>query len=172
MGCFSFLRADYCTKQANFVMGDGVKILIPQHLGGGYIKDKYFDYGYINHYHNAFYVSPNGQKTSLGDVEADLYGLLAWFNCPKQTKYIGAYPRNILEVIKRGCTHDDINRKIGIDIGCYDNQVDCLKYPLKLISPTCKDTYESCRGRSYGDPVQGFRKLTWETYEDRYASRR
>ena len=44
MGCFSFIRADQCIKQKNLVKGDSYKILIPKHLGGGYIKDKYWDY--------------------------------------------------------------------------------------------------------------------------------
>ena len=161
MGCFSFIRADQCIKQKNLVMGDSYKILIPKQLGGGYIKDRYWDYGYINHYHEAVYYDEKGKKTPLGEVEADLYGLLAWFNCPKQTQYIGEYPKNILDVIARGCTHVDSNRHIGIEIGCYDNQVDKLKYPLKLVSLSCKETYEQCKGRTYGDPEQGFKRTYW-----------
>lgn len=161
MGCFSFIRADQCIKQKNLVKGDSYKILIPKHLGGGYIKDKYWDYGYINYTHDALYYDANGKKWFIGDHIGDLYGLLAWFNCPDKTVFRGERPRNIGEIIERGWTHDDHNRRIGIDIGCYDNQVDKLKYPLKLVSIRCKDTYEECKGRSYSDPEQGFKRTYW-----------
>lgn len=51
------------------------------------------------------------------------------------------------------------NRLIGIDIGCYDEQVDQLKYPLKLVSVSYKGNYEDCNGRSYTDPNQGWSVL-------------
>lgn len=47
------------------------------------------------------------------------------------------------------------NRSKGIDIGCYDHQIDQLKYPLKLVSVSYKGTYEECPEKSYGDPDQG-----------------
>ena len=36
------------------------------------------------------------------------------------------------------------NRCKGIEIGCYDKEIDELKYPLKLVSASYKGTYEEC----------------------------
>ncbi|WP_368273714.1 hypothetical protein [Enterocloster bolteae] len=51
----------------------------------------------------------------------------------------------------------DYNRNIGIDIGCYDDQIDKLKYPLKLVSVSFRGSYEDLDKPSYGDPNQGHR---------------
>ena len=51
----------------------------------------------------------------------------------------------------------DYNRNIGIDIGCYDDQIDKLKYPLKLVSVSFKGSYEDLDNPSYRDPNQGHR---------------
>lgn len=55
-----------------------------------------------------------------------------------------------------------INRCKGIDIGCYDKDIDKLKYPLKLVSASYNGTYEDCENKSYGDPNQGFYKTYWK----------
>ena len=47
MGSFSWLRADMTTNRANLTEGDSYKILVPIEFGGGYIKDIYYDYGYV-----------------------------------------------------------------------------------------------------------------------------
>ena len=65
MGSFSWLRADRTTKRSNIAGGDSYKILIPKEFGGGFIKDIYYDYGYVFH----------GTEN-----EADLYGILAYWN--------------------------------------------------------------------------------------------
>ena len=65
MGSFSWLRADKTTKRKNLTKGDRYKILIPKEFGGGFIKDTYYDYGYVFH----------GTEN-----EADLYGILAYWN--------------------------------------------------------------------------------------------
>lgn len=64
MGSFSWTRADKCTQRSNLTNGDSYKILISKEFGGGYIKDKYWDYGYINasEYNCAVYVDSNGKK--------------------------------------------------------------------------------------------------------------
>jgi hypothetical protein len=158
MGSFSWLRADNCTKRHNISLGDSYKILIPQEFGGGYIKDKYYDYGYINYEDCAVYVDPNGKKTKLKAV-SDLYGVLAYMNIDKygKSKFNTATP-HILDIVEKGNTHSDSIRCSGIDIGCYDDEINALEFPLKLVSATCKDTYETCKERSYGDPEQGFYK--------------
>ena len=147
MGSFSWLRADKATKRSNLTCGDKYKILIPQEFGGGFIEDTYFDYGYV------FYDT---------DHEADLYGILAYWNKCDGMIYDGEeYPSTMKDILDRGKTRLQSNRCKGIDIGCYDEDIDKLKYPLKLVSASYKGTYEDCEGRSYGDPEQGFRKTYW-----------
>ena len=103
-----------------------------------------------------FYYNPN-QET------ADLYGILAYWNKCEGMQYEGdEYPSTMEDILNRGNTCCQVNRCKGIDIGCYDNQVDILKYPLKLVSLSYKGTYEECDMRSYGDPEQGFRKTYWK----------
>ena len=148
MGSFSWIRADKTTKRKNLTMGDRYKILIPKEFGGGFIKDTYYDYGYV------FY----GEKN-----EADLYGILAYWNGCDGMIYEGdEYPSTMDDIIERGNTTLQENRCKGIDIGCYDEQIDKLKYPLKLVSISYKGTYEECEMRSYGDPDQGFYKTYWK----------
>lgn len=152
MGSFSWLRADRTTKRSNLTYGDRYKILIPEKFGGGFIKDTYYDYGYVFH---------------GTDHEADLYGILAYWNHCEGMEYDGdTYPETMEDILTRGKTHLQNNRCKGIDIGCYDKQVDALEYPLKLVSASYKGTYEECAGRSYGDPEQGFRKTYWDEYDD------
>lgn len=147
MGSFSWLRADKTTKRKNLTMGDSYKILIPKEFGGGYIKDKYYDYGYV------FYGT---------EREADLYGILAYWNkCDGMIFDGDKYPSTMEDILKRGHTCDQENRLKGIHIGCYDKDINQLKYPLKLVSASYNGTYEECDGKSYGDPDQGFYKTYW-----------
>ena len=67
MGSFSWLKADNLTKVANVQYGAPFKFLIPEELGGGYIKDHYQDYGYL------------GTKED-GTPKYDMYELLALWN--------------------------------------------------------------------------------------------
>ena len=148
MGSFSWTRADKTTKRSNLTYGDSYKILIPEEFGGGFIKDRYYDYGYVFH---------------GTDKEADLYGILAYWNKCDGMIYDGEeYPSTMKDILERGKTLLQSNRCKGIDIGCYDEQIDKLKYPLKLVSASYKGTYEECDMRSYGDPEQGFRKTYWK----------
>lgn len=147
MGSFSWMRADKTTKRSNLTCGDTYKILIPQEFGGGFIKDTYYDYGYV------FYGT---------DHEADLCGILAYWNKCDGMIYDGKeYPSTMDDILSRGKTTIQNNRCKGIDIGCYDAQVDKLKYPLKLVSASYRGTYEECDMKSYNDPEQGFRKTYW-----------
>jgi hypothetical protein len=150
MGSFSWLRADKTTKRNNLTDGDVYKILIPKEFGGGYIKDTYYDYGYVFEYDDT-------------KENADLYGILAYWNKCEGMIFDGdEYPSTMQDILERGNTHEQENRCKGIRIGCYDEQIDKLKYPLKLVSASYKGTYEECDMRSYGDPNQGFYKTYWK----------
>jgi len=164
MGSFSWLRAEMTIKRANITDGDKYKILIPKFLGGGYIADTYEDYGDINSFNNAVYVDAEGNKTSLkGFGTADLYGLLFYFNEP-DSDLLPIKAKNVLDILKNGKTsHQDIRHE-GIEMGCYDKDVDKLKYPLKLVSMSYKESYENCPGKSYSDPNQGFGAFEWGHY--------
>ena len=178
MGSFSWLRADTCTRRANLTDGDKYKILIPEEFGGGYILDEYYDYGYINEYGEAVYVDKDGNKTPLGDCRGDLYGLLTYMNKDHlnhvmieyyDIKYINSWKEdvsnNIIDILKNGDTENQNIRCFGIGIGCYPSQINCLKYPLKLVSRSYKDTYEECWMKSYSDPNQGFGACNWDDYK-------
>jgi hypothetical protein len=165
MGSFSWLKADTLTKTANIAYDEKFKFLIPKDFdpeGIGCIEDRYRDYGDI--------VDASGR-------EYDMYELLAIFNSdyriPKDyTRYncktdekttftagtrvgdilLGVDPNKPLKTVDENTV---LNRSLGIEIGCYDKQIDQLQFPLKLVSPEYKGTYEQCVGKSYGDPEQG-----------------
>ena len=153
MGSFSWLKADNLTKVANIVEGKPFKFLIPKEFGGGFIKDRYQDYGYL------------GTKEN-GDRKYDIYELIAFWNAnmrmpftdgllvKDKLKWDGEFP-----LLKEIDEYTDDNRFVGIEIGCYDNQVDKLQYPPKLVSASYNGTYEECEGRSYNDPNQGWYPL-------------
>ena len=138
MGSFSWLKADKGTKIKNVAFGTSFKFLIPKEFGGGYIKDKYQDYGYLGNKEN-------------GEPKYDMYELLAFWNDSKGLKYEGEKP-----LMKEIDNNTDFNRELGIDIGCYDEEISKLKFPLKLVSASCKLSYEEIDTPSYGDPDQGF----------------
>lgn len=149
MGSFSWLKADDLTTVENIAYGMPFKFLIPKEFGGGFIKDKYQDYGRL------------GTKED-GTPKYDMYELLAFWNCDRkmpfdevtikeELQYDGDFP--LMKEIDK-FTND--NRGLGIDIGCYDSQIDKLKYPLKLVSASFKGCYEDLSKPSYGDPNQGF----------------
>lgn len=150
MGSFSWTRADKTTKRKNLADGDKYKILIPQEFGGGYIKDTYYDYGKVFEYDDT-------RET------ADLYGILAYWNKCEGMIFDGdEYPITMDDILERGNTCLQNNRCKGIDIGCYDEDIDKLEYPLKLVSISYKGTYEDCDMVSYGDDTQGFVKTYWD----------
>lgn len=138
MGSFSWNKADDLTRVENVAFGKPFKFLIPKEFGGGFIKDHYQDYGYL------------GLKEN-GEPKYDMYELLAFWNCPELVKYNGEF--NPMKEIDE---HTNENRRYGINIGCYDKDIDKLKYPLKLVSKSFKGVYEDLDKPSYGDPDQGF----------------
>lgn len=138
MGSFSWNKADKLTAIENVAYGDSFKFLIPNEFGGGFIKDKYQGYGEL------------GRKED-GSPKYDMYELLAFWNNAKGLEYDGEYPK-----LKEIDVYTEENRSKGIDIGCYDDEILSLKYPLKLVSPSFKGAYEDLKTCSLGDPDQGF----------------
>lgn len=65
-------------------------------------------------------------------------------------KYDGEFPN-----LKERDGYTDKNRHIGIAIGCYDKEIDKLKYPLKLVSCSFKGSYEDCVGKELRRPRAG-----------------
>ena len=108
-----------------------IKFLIPKEFGGGFIKDKYQDYGYL------------GTKEN-GEPKYDMYELLAFWNKAEGLKYNGEFPS-----MKERDEFTDHNRSLGIYIGCYDEQKLKLKYPLKLVSCKVKPIFDVVSNVSY-----------------------
>jgi hypothetical protein len=138
MGSFSWNKADGLTNIENVAYGTPFKFLIPLEFGGGFIKDTYQDYGYL------------GTKED-NEPKYDMYELQAFWNKAEGLKYHGEFP-----LMKEIDEHTDHNRGLGIDIGCYDQDILKLKYPLKLVSASFKGTYEDLDMPSFNDPDQGF----------------
>lgn len=138
MGSFSWNKADKLTNIENIAYGTSFKFLIPKKFGGGFIKDKYQDYGYLG-------------KKEDGTPKYDMYELLAFWNNAEGIKYNGIFPH-----MKEIDQYTNDNRSLGIDIGCYDEDILKLKYPLKLVSASFNGTYEDLETCSLGDPDQGF----------------
>ena len=138
MGSFCWNKADKLTAIENVAYGMPFKFLIPKEFGGGFIKDKYQDYGYL------------GTKEN-GEPKYDMYELQAFWNKVEGLKYEGEFP--LMKEIDELTNH---NRCLGIDAGCYDEDILKLKYPLKLVSTSFKGTYEDLETCSLGDPDQGF----------------
>lgn len=164
MGSFSWRKADNLTKVANIVEDKPFKFLIPKEYGGGFIKDYYQNYGIL------------GTKED-GTEKYDMYELLAFWNKNMvtdeeirvfnyTTKKDDCFPAGTrigdllkydgeFQAMKEKDKYTDHNRSVGLAIGCYDKEIDKLKYPLKLVSASYKGSYEECKGRSYGDNNQG-----------------
>lgn len=137
MGSFSWNRADKLTSVENIAYGKSFKFLIPIEFGGGFIKDVYQDYGKL-------------VKKEDGSHKYDMYELIAFWNKVDGIKFKGEFP-----YMKEVDEFTEHNRGLGVGVGCEDWEIDLLKYPLKLVSPSFKGDYEDLEGRSYGDPYQG-----------------
>lgn len=156
MGIYSWTKADVNnTKIANVLHGAPFKLLIPAKFGGGYIKDHYLICGKIS----------DGKGNQY-----DIYELLAFWNAhmPYKGKTVGDYLMHDAGQIpmKPVDIFTSTNRRIGIAIAGYDDQMDALAFPLKIVSWSYKGTYEDCPTCSYSDPNQGAEKLSWKAYDN------
>lgn len=150
MGSFSWQYASKKSETINFCPGDEVKVLIPEHFGIGEIVGSYEDYGIV--------LTKEGK-------EYDLYDLIAVFNAEDleenelNNKIKQLHKEKKLPTVEEVVSfigNDSSLRSVGINIGCYDEQLDSLKYPLKVVSVSEDVKYENCNFISYGDPNQGF----------------
>lgn len=68
------------------------------------------------------------------------------------------------DLLKEIDENTDYNRGLGICIGCYNIDIDILKYPLKLVSVgyAKTHTYEDCPYKSFDDTEQGFYSYEWK----------
>ena len=87
-----------------------------------------------------------------------MYELLAFWNheAAEERGYELRYDGEEMPMMKEIDQYTFYNRNAGINIGCYDKQIDELKYPLKLVSCSYKGSYEDLDTPSYSDPNQGF----------------
>ena len=135
MGSFSWQYASEKSETINFCPGDEVKVLIPEYFGIGEIVGSYED-DLI-----AIFNAEDLEENELNNKIKQLHKEKKIPTVEEVVSFIG---------------NDSSLRGVGINIGCYDEQLDSLKYPLKVI-PVSEDVkYENCNFISYGDPNQGF----------------
>ena len=182
MGTFSFTKADlHHTTVANIMHDKPFKCLIPAAFGGKLIKDTYDGYGKLT--------------DQVSHAEYDMFELLAFWNAemPVPTPVLrhaihSGYwkksepaPATIKELLrydgeftpmKTMDNHTTWNRLIGIMMGTFQDEVDKLRYPLKLVSASCRASYEDLQSRSYTDPNQGLSPLNWVAYDNYFINYR
>ncbi len=188
MGYYSWLKADSMTEVVNIASGLPFKCLIPKEFDNtnkGYIEDIYRDYGFL--------LDPTKEQMENPLIpdwnrrgRYDMYELLAVWNkdyvtdteievnkvkYPSDTR-IGDILKGVPEdnFMKEIDENTDFNHEIGVAIGCTDRDKEKLLYPLKLVSPNYKRTYEQCMGISYSDPAQGCRSLRTALYKGSFGS--
>lgn len=155
MGSFSFLYADGGKPgQANMLPGDDVRVLVPALFGGGSLDGTYADYGVIEF----------SDGTSV-----DLYELLALWNSVElvdaAVNLLG-YDEEEARVKFMGGAFTRFARNVGIRIGCYDDDMVRLQYPLRVVPiENASASYETVGGVSVGDPNQGFDACPWGDYD-------
>lgn len=155
MGSFSFMYADGGkSNQANMLPGDKVRILVPMLMGGGSLSGTYADYGVVEF----------SDGTSV-----DLYELIALWN----STAVRAAAAKVTGVpaLDAACKMVDgeftsFARNVGIRIGCYDEDMVRLQYPLRVVPiENASASYETVGGVSVGDPNQGFDAYPWGDYD-------
>ena len=150
MGSFSWMFASKSKcEYANFCDGDRIKVLIPKEYGGSSIIGEYQDYGRV--------------RTDNGEVY-DLYELLAVWNIDHFRLHLSnpeSFSKTTGQKMDDGGQDTDYNRYKGITYGCYDRDINRLEFPLKIVSPAADLEYEQVKGKSYGDPEQGFVRYKW-----------
>ena len=166
MGVFSWLD---CNTGRQVKIGRKAYVLVPKEFGGGHITEMYYD-GYGNF--GGFDVYDLVADWNKGYItEANLRGM------PKRSNYgkgesgdfyyelaVKRYNDTVKKITlwQAGASDDEMEEKygsewkrnIGIDIACYDEQNEALKFPIKICHNS-KAVYEDCKP-SMSDPNQGF----------------
>ena len=154
MGSFSFMYADGGkNNQANMLPGDDVRVLVPELFGGGSLDGTYEDYGVV----------------STDDGGVDVYELLALWNSAElvdaAVNLLG-FDEEEARVKFMGGAFTRFARNVGIRIGCYDDDMVRLQYPLSVVPiENASASYETVGGVSVGDPNQGFYARPWGDYD-------
>lgn len=154
MGSFSFMYADGGKPgQANMLPGDDVRVLVPELFGGGSLDGTYADYGVVS--------------TDGGDV--DVYELVALWNSAELVDVavnLLGLDEEEARVKFMGGAFTRFARNVGIRIGCYDDDMVRLQYPLRVVPiENASASYETVGGVSVGDPNQGFEACSWGDYD-------
>lgn len=155
MGSFSFMYADGGKPgQANMLPGDRVRVLVPMLMGGGSLNGTYADYGVV----------------SFSDgTSVDLYELIALWN----STAVRAAAAKVTGVpaLDAACKMVDgeftsFARNVGIRVACYDEDMVCLRHPLRVVpAENTSVSYETVGGISVVDPNQGFDACPWGDYD-------
>lgn len=171
MGQFSWITCD-TNKQVIVGKCQEVHALVPKEFGGGHIVEECYDgYGHFGKYDIYDLVADWNKDTATRDN----------FRTPKRDNYTSdpdgekdyqracerfEYEWKRFEDFKILSDEEmekkygwDYKRLIGIDIACYDEQNEALKYPIKIAEYKFS-TYENSKP-SLGDPNQG-----WEEEEE------
>jgi hypothetical protein len=122
-------------------------------FGGGSLDGMYADYGEI----------------ALADeTTVDVYELLAlWNSAELRDALIGGAGFCEEEVNVKGVdgVWTPFARNVGIRVGCYDEDMLRLDWPLRIVPAENGDaTYENVEGVSVGDSNQGFYARAWDEY--------
>lgn len=155
MGSFSFMYADGGKEnQANMVPGDRVRLLVPEVFGGGSLDGVYEDYGVV----------------SFSDgMSVDLYELIAMWNSAELVDVavnLLGLDEGEARVKFMGGAFTRFARNVGIRIGCYDDDMVRLQYPLRVVpADNVSVSYETVGGISVVDPNQGFYARPWGDYD-------
>lgn len=151
MGSFSFMYADGGkNNQANMLLGDRVRILVPMLMGGGSLNGTYADYGVVEF----------SDGTSV-----DLYELVALWNSTAMRA--AAAKVTGVPALDAACKMADneftpFARNVGIRVACYDEDMVRLQHPLRVVpAENLSVSYETVGGISVADPNQGFESCAW-----------
>jgi hypothetical protein len=140
-------------NQANMLPGDKVRVLVPELFGGGSLDGTYEDYGVV----------------STGDGGVDVYELLALWNSAELVDVavnLLGFDEEEVRVKFMGGAFTRFARNVGIRIGCYDDDMVRLQYPLRVVPiENASASYETVGGVSVGDPNQGFYARPWGDYD-------
>jgi hypothetical protein len=123
-------------------------------FGGGSLDGVYEDYGVV----------------SFSDgMSVDLYELIAMWNSAELVDVavnLLGLDEEEARVKFMGGAFTRFARNVGIRIGCYDDDMVRLQYPLRVVpADNVSVSYETVGGISVVDPNQGFYARPWGDYD-------